>query len=91
MVSEDTVLMTKVSMDGLYAAVVTHELGVGLQGSLLAGLIEAVEQVGAAGDLGIVPVAGLGVVDGLLQQLGGEVAGDGGAVLGVFHIAVRER
>ena len=78
------------SLDGgLYAAVVTHELGVGLQGSLLAGLIEAVEQIGAAGDLGIVPVAGLGVVDGLLQQISSEVAGDGGAVLGVFHIAVR--
>ena len=77
------------SLDGgLYAAVVTHELGVGLQGSLLAGLIEAVEQVGATGDLGIVPVAGLGVVDGLLQQVSGEVAGNLGAVLGIHHIAV---
>ena len=55
----------------------------------MAGGVVALEEVGAAGDLGGVPVAGLGVVDGLSQQLGGELAGDGGAVLGVLHVALR--
>ena len=54
----------------------------------MAGLVEVIEQVGAAGDLGIVAVAGLHVVDGLLEQLSGEFTSDGGTVLSVFHIAV---
>ncbi len=35
----------------------------------------------------MIPVAGVGIVDGFGQQLGGEVTGDLSTVLGVFHIA----
>ena len=73
----------------LHAAVVADKLGVRLQGSLLAGLVKVVEQVRAAGDLRVVAVTGLHVVDRFLKQLGGEVAGDGRTVLGVLNVALR--
>src|SRR5699024_1163713 len=75
--------------NGLDAAVIAHVVGADGQGSLLGSLVKAGEQVGAAGDLRVVAVAGVDVVDGLLQQLSGEVTGDLSAVLGVLHIAAR--
>src|SRR5699024_8200156 len=75
--------------DRLDTAVVARVVGVDGQDGFTAGRVVAGQRVGAAGRVGMIAVTGVGVVDGLLQQLGAEVAGDLGAVLGLFDIAAR--
>ena len=73
---------------GLHAAVVAGIVGVHRQRTLGAGHVEGLEQVGAAGDRGVVTITGGGIVDGLQQQFGGEVTGDGSALGGIHHVTV---
>ena len=73
--------------NGLYATIVASELGVHLQSGLAAGGVIAVQQIRAANNLGMIPIAGFGVIDGFGEQFGGEVAGDLGAVLTILNIA----